>query len=70
MRSKKEIEFLELKQGNSKVEEYTAKFEEPMKFCPHYNGAVVGGSKSVKFESGLIPEIRQGIGYCNIPDFI
>lgn len=37
MCSNKEIEFLELNQGNSTVAKYAAKFEELVKFCPHYN---------------------------------
>lgn len=45
MLSKKEIEFLELKQGNMTVVEYAVKFEELVKFCPHYNGRDVEGSK-------------------------
>lgn len=63
MRSKKEIEFLKLKQVKMTVYEYVAKFEELVKFCPYYNGAVFGWSKCVEFESGLRPEIKQGIGY-------
>lgn len=63
MCSKKEIEFLELKQGNMTVAEYATKFEELVKFCPHYSGAVVEGSKCIKFENGLCPEIKQCIGY-------
>lgn len=61
--SKKEIKFLELKQGNMTNDEYAAKFEELMKFFPHYNGTGVEGSKCIKFENGLRPKIKQGIGY-------
>ncbi|XP_050918794.1 uncharacterized protein LOC127136255 [Lathyrus oleraceus] len=39
IRSKKEIEFLELKQQNITITDYAAKFEELYRFCPHYNGA-------------------------------
>ncbi|XP_050896680.1 uncharacterized protein LOC127103468 [Lathyrus oleraceus] len=67
--SKNEIEFLELKQGNMMVVEYTAKFEELVKLYPHYNGTVVEGSKCIKFENGLRPEIKQGIGYQEIRMF-
>lgn len=35
VRSKNEIEFLELKQGNMTVDEYASKFEELVKFCPY-----------------------------------
>lgn len=45
------------------IVEYVAKFEELVKFCPNYNGAVAEGSKCIKFENGLRPEIKQGIGY-------
>ncbi|XP_050918818.1 uncharacterized protein LOC127136278 [Lathyrus oleraceus] len=34
VRSKKEIEFPELKHGNMKIDECDAKFEELVKFCP------------------------------------
>lgn len=67
--SKKNIEFLELKQGNMIVAKHTAKFEELVGFCPHYNGAVVVGLKCIKFESGLLPEIKQFIGYQEILRF-
>jgi len=38
VREKKEIEFLELKQGYMTVTEYAAKFVELAKFYPHYIG--------------------------------
>ncbi|XP_050896791.1 uncharacterized protein LOC127103587 [Lathyrus oleraceus] len=41
------------------VTEYDARFEELVKFCQHYNGVVVEGSKCIKFESGLRPKIKQ-----------
>ncbi|XP_050877262.1 uncharacterized protein LOC127081016 [Lathyrus oleraceus] len=66
VRGKKEIEFLELKQGNMTVAEYAAKFEALVKFCPHYNRADAETSKCLKFENGLRPEIKQGIGYQQI----
>lgn len=51
------------------VNEYVFKFEVILRFCPHYNGAVVEGSKCIKFESGLRPEIKQFIGYQEIHRF-
>jgi hypothetical protein len=39
VRNKKEIEFLELKQGNMTVAEYAAKFEELSRFCTYINAA-------------------------------
>lgn len=70
VRSKKEIEFLELKQGNSAIVKYVAKFEELVKFCPHYNSSAAEGSKCIKFESGLRPEIKKDIGYQEIQFFM
>lgn len=67
--SKKETEFLELKQGNSTVVEYASKFKELVKFCPYYNSGTAEGSKCIKFESGLRPEIKQGIRYQEIRRF-
>ncbi|XP_058782261.1 uncharacterized protein LOC131656596 [Vicia villosa] len=34
----KEIGFFQLKQGSMNVDNYAAKFEELVRFCPHYNG--------------------------------
>lgn len=61
--SEKEIEFLELKQENMTVDEYDAKFEELVRFFPHYNDTAVEGLKCIKFESNLCPKIKQFIGY-------
>ncbi|XP_050918542.1 uncharacterized protein LOC127135968 [Lathyrus oleraceus] len=69
MRINKEIKFLELKQGNSTVVEYAAMIEELVKFYQHYTGVTAKGSKCVKFESGLRPKIKQGIGYQEILQF-
>jgi len=55
VRSKKEIEFLELKRGSMYVVEYAAKFEELYRFCPYINAKGVKASKYIKFESGLRP---------------
>ncbi|XP_050908642.1 uncharacterized protein LOC127122334 [Lathyrus oleraceus] len=65
-----EIEFLELKQGNMYVANYAAMFEKLSRYCPHYNGVGAEGSKCVKFESGLCPEIKQFIGYQEISCFL
>lgn len=53
VRSKKEIKFLELKQGNMYVADSATKFKELMRFFPQYNGVETEESKCVKFESGL-----------------
>jgi hypothetical protein len=63
LRGKKEIEFLELKQGNGTVAEYAVKFEELIKFCPQYNTAGAERSKCIKFVNGLRPEIKKAMGY-------
>lgn len=66
--SKKEINFLNMKQGRMIVAEYAAMFEELVKFYPHYHNIVVEESKCVMFESGLRPKIK-GISYHNICKF-
>ncbi|XP_050890623.1 uncharacterized protein LOC127096040 [Lathyrus oleraceus] len=63
VRGKKEIEFLELKQGNLSVTEYTSRFVELVKFYPHYSEATIEFSKCIKFENGLCPKIKKVIGY-------
>ncbi|XP_050890459.1 uncharacterized protein LOC127095870 [Lathyrus oleraceus] len=67
--SKKENEFLQLKQGSMTVADYAVKFEELVRFCPHYNGLEAEGSKCVKFESVLCIEIKQFISYQEIRRF-
>lgn len=69
VRRKKEIEFLELKQGNRTVTEYAAKFVELSKYYTPYDEANSEFSKCVKFENGLQPEIKQAIGYQRIRVF-
>ncbi|XP_058784136.1 uncharacterized protein LOC131658904 [Vicia villosa] len=51
-RGKKEVEFLELKQGNGTVAVYAAKFQELIKYCPHYNTANAERSKSTNCRGG------------------
>ncbi|XP_050910057.1 serine/arginine-rich splicing factor RS2Z33-like [Lathyrus oleraceus] len=69
VRGKKEIEFFELKQGNGTVDEYAAKFEELIKFCPHYNTVNAERSKCLKFVNGLRPDIKKAMGYQQITIF-
>ena len=69
VRGKKEIEFLEMKQGDISVTEYAAKFVELTKFYPHYTPETAEFSKCIKFENGLRVEIKQAIGYQNIRQF-
>ncbi|CAI8613500.1 unnamed protein product [Vicia faba] len=69
VRGKKEIEFLELKQGNMFITDYRAKFIELAKFYPHYDGPTGEFSKCMKFENGLRPEIKKVVGYHKIRVF-
>lgn len=69
VQSNKETEFLKINQGNMIFVEYVARFEELIKFHPHYNGAAAKGSKCIKFESGLHLEIKKGIEYKEIFQF-
>ncbi|XP_045802491.1 zinc finger CCHC domain-containing protein 9-like [Trifolium pratense] len=69
VQSKKEMEFLGLSQGTMSVAEYAAKFEDLIRYCPHYNNVENERSKCVKFENGLQPEIKAGIGYQELRQF-
>jgi len=67
--NKKEIEFLELKQGSMSVSKYATKFEELSRFFPYINAAGAEVSKYFKFENGLRIEIKQFIRYQQIRQF-
>jgi len=69
VRGKKEIEFLEMKQGSMSVTEYDANFVELTKFYPHYTAQTAEFSKCIKFENGLRAEITRAIGYQKIRNF-
>ncbi|XP_050889306.1 uncharacterized protein LOC127094531 [Lathyrus oleraceus] len=69
VRGKKEIEFLELMEGNGTVAKYAAKFEELIKICPHDNTANAKISKCLKFVNGLRPDIQKAMGYQQITIF-
>ncbi|XP_050889267.1 uncharacterized protein LOC127094482 [Lathyrus oleraceus] len=49
--------------------EYAAKFEELIKFSPHYNTANAERSKCLKFMNGLRPNIKKAMGYQQITRF-
>ncbi|XP_058763062.1 uncharacterized protein LOC131636474 [Vicia villosa] len=68
-RGKKEVEFLELKQGNGTVAEYSAKFQELIMYCPHYNTMNAERSECLKFVNGLRHDIKKAIGYQQITRF-
>src|ERR1051325_5292676 len=61
-RGKKKVEFLELKQGNGTMAKYVARFQELIKYCPHYNTMNAKRSKCLKFVNGLRPDIERAIG--------
>ncbi|KAL5128316.1 hypothetical protein HKD37_14G040582 [Glycine soja] len=69
VRNKKEMEFLELKQGNMTVVEYAAKFKEIMRYIPHYQGRDGESSKCVKFLNGLRPKVKQAMNYQGVFQF-
>jgi len=69
VRGKKEIEFLELKQGDMSVTEYATKFVEFAKFYSYFTAETAGFSKCIKFENGLRAEIKRDIGYQKIREF-
>jgi hypothetical protein len=69
VRGKKEIELLELKQGDMSVTEYAAKFMELAKFYSHYTADTAEFSKCIKFENGLHADIKRTIGYQKIRNF-
>ena len=56
VRDKKEVEFMELIQGNKMVLQYEAKFTELAWFAPHVVSDNV--RKAKKFQRGLRPSIR------------
>jgi len=69
LRNKKEVEFLNLKEGSMSVVEYVAKYKKLSRFCPYINAEDAMVSKCVKFENGLRPEIYQYICFHEIRDF-
>ncbi|XP_028223071.1 uncharacterized protein LOC114404174 [Glycine soja] len=69
VRNKKKMEFLELKQGNMIVTEYAAKFEELVRYFPHYQGRDGESSNCVKFLNGLRPEVKQAVNYQGVRQF-
>ncbi|XP_058765344.1 uncharacterized protein LOC131638813 [Vicia villosa] len=68
-RGKKEVEFLKLKQGNGTVAEYATKFQELIKYCPHYNIMNAERSKCLKFLNSLRHDIKKAIDYQMITRF-
>ena len=69
VRNAKELEFMHLRQGNSSISEYIAKFEELCKFSTIYQRNPDEVWKCVKFEGGLREDILIVIGPMEIKDF-
>nr|KYP40857.1 Transposon Ty3-G Gag-Pol polyprotein [Cajanus cajan] len=69
VRSRKEMEFLELKQGNDTVEVYAAKFDALVRYCIHYHGESGERAKCIKFVNCLLPEVKTAINYQEIYHF-
>jgi len=69
LKTRKEVEFLNLKKESMSVAEYAAKFKEVARFCPYINVEDVMVSKCVKFESGLRSDIYHSMCVQEIRDF-
>ncbi|XP_058725865.1 uncharacterized protein LOC131597173 [Vicia villosa] len=70
VRGKKEIKFLELKQGSMTVPDCASKFVELAKYYARYTNDEAGEFlKCIKFENGFHDEIKQGIRYQRIRRF-
>ncbi|XP_022849480.1 uncharacterized protein LOC111371632 [Olea europaea var. sylvestris] len=57
LRDRKETEFLQLRQGKTKLEEYERKFEQLSRYAPHL--VDTEAKKARRFELGLRPEIGR-----------
>ena len=68
VRRTKEIEFMQLKQGNMSVGEYASKFEELGKYSTFFYHPDER-MKCIKFEDGLRPELKKAVGILEISDF-
>ncbi|XP_047322565.1 uncharacterized protein LOC124926395 [Impatiens glandulifera] len=68
LRQEKEMEFINLKQGNMTVAEYQARFVELEKFAQSWMGSET--TKARKFEMGLSPHIRQVVVPFELNTFI
>ncbi|XP_006590035.1 uncharacterized protein LOC114371463 [Glycine soja] len=69
LRKRKAREFLDLKQGNMSVGEYTTKFNELLQYWPQYQDAQNKEDLCAQFEDGLRLEIQQAVSYMQITDF-
>jgi len=51
------------------IAEYAAKFEELVRYFPHYQGRDGESSKCVKFLNDLQPEVKQAVNYQGVRQF-
>ena len=51
------------------VAEYAARFENLVRYFPHYQGEAGERSKCVKFVNGLRPEVKMMVNYHGIHNF-
>ncbi|XP_028236588.1 uncharacterized protein LOC114415925 [Glycine soja] len=69
VKNRKEMEFLELKQESMTVAECATRFENLVRYFPHYQGEAGERSKCVKFVNGLRPEVKMMVNYHSIHNF-
>ena len=60
-KGEEEMDFLDFKQGNMTMAKYAAKFEELVRYIPHYQGRDGEISKCVKFLNDLRSEVKQDV---------
>ncbi|RDX80953.1 putative enzymatic polyprotein, partial [Mucuna pruriens] len=64
------MKFLELKQGNMSVIDYSTKFKELLRYFSHYQDEDGEHLKCVKFINGLRLKIKQVVNYQEIKQFL
>lgn len=69
LRKQKAKEFLDLKQGNMLVREYTFKFNKLLQYWPQYQDGRNEEDLCSQYEKGLRPQIQQVVCYMHIIDF-
>ncbi|XP_006586524.1 uncharacterized protein [Glycine max] len=69
LKKRKARDFLDLKQGNMSVGEYTTKFNELLQYWPQYQDARNEEDLCAQLENGLRLEIQQAVSYMQITDF-
>ncbi|XP_025982928.1 uncharacterized protein LOC114374159 [Glycine soja] len=70
VKNRKEMEFLESKEGSMSVAEYAARFENLVRYFPHYQGEARERSKCVKFINGLQLEVKMMVNCHGIHNFV